>query len=173
MGRDKATLPLAEKPLWSRQLDVLRRLQPTAIWISAREAPSWLPPDIEVVLDVPPSQGPLSGISAGLRRLETSHLLALAVDLPRMTSEHLRKLARFAVPGCGVIPTNHDWFEPLGAVYPKEAAALAQEALTCSDVSMQSLARKLLERRLLMEYPLATEEIELYQNVNTPRDLPP
>jgi molybdenum cofactor guanylyltransferase len=173
MGRDKATLALLGEPLWSRQLAVLRELKPAMIWISAREAPSWAPPDVEVVLDDIPSRGPLTGITAGLNRVRTSYLLALAVDLPRMTSDHLLKLAAFAVPKRGVIPRNHDKFEPLSAIYPQEAAPLAQQALTSSDVSMQSFVRKLLDRRLLLEYPLATEEIDLYQNLNTPHDLQP
>jgi molybdopterin-guanine dinucleotide biosynthesis protein A len=172
MGRDKATLLLSGKPLWFRQLALLRELQSAAIWISARETPPWVPLDIEVVLDTTPSRGPLSGIVAALNRTQTSHLLVLAVDLPRMTSEHLLKLASVTTPGCGVVPSHEKHLEPLTAIYPKEAASLAQHALESPDVSMHSFARKLLEQRLLKEYPLAREEADLYLNVNTRRDLP-
>jgi len=173
MGRDKATLPLSGEALWLGRLAVLRDLKPAAIWISAREKPRWAPSGVEIILDTPPSRGPLSGIAAGLNRIQTSHLLALAVDLPRMTTEHLLKLAGMTDDGCGVIAKNNDHLEPLSAIYPREAAPIVQHALTLSDLSMQTFAKKLLEQGLLKEYKLAPEERDLYLNVNTPSDLPP
>jgi molybdenum cofactor guanylyltransferase len=82
MGADKATLVLDGEPLWSRQLRTLRELQPERILISARTKPAWCPPEIEVVLDKPPSRGPLTGLAAALKRIHTTHLFALAIDLP-------------------------------------------------------------------------------------------
>src|SRR6266851_3658974 len=128
MGRDKAVLQVDGEPLWCRQIALLRELQPEALWVSARTRPAWVPPNIEVVLDHPPSRGPLSGITAALVRMESTHLLALAIDLPCMTREHLLKLVGCIQPECGVIPRHHDHLEPLAAIYPKEAAALAQNA---------------------------------------------
>src|SRR5215469_1433267 len=92
MGADKATLVLDGEPLWSRQIRVLRELYPAKVMISARKMPDWCPADIEVALDEPPSRGPLSGLVAALGKIQTTHLLALAVDLPRMASEHICKL---------------------------------------------------------------------------------
>lgn len=171
MGRDKATLVIEGQPLWSKQLDILRRFNPEAIFISARQVPAWTPPGLRVVLDSTPSRGPLSGIAAALDSLATSHLLVLAVDLPWMTSEHLRKLAGLAGPSCGVIPCNKNYFEPLAAIYPKEAALLAHEALQSNDFSLQSFARELLQRRLTRSYSLSTNECDLYRNLNTLQEL--
>src|SRR5215467_14754983 len=92
MGFDKATVMLAGKPLWQRQLTLLKKLHPQNLCVSARCRPAWCPADIEIMLDEPPSRGPLSGLAAALTRLKTSHLLALAIDLPRMTGLHLRQL---------------------------------------------------------------------------------
>lgn len=170
MGRDKAALVLGTEPLWAKQLVLLRELKPAALWVSARAAPAWLPPDAELVLDSPPSCGPLSGIAAGLGRLHSSHLLALAVDLPGMTSHHLRKIAGMANIGCGVIPRNQEHLEPLVAIYPKEAAPVAQRALASRDFSMRSFAGELLKRELLRDYMLSAEERELYRNINTAQD---
>lgn len=91
MGRDKATLILDGEPLWSRQLRILRELQPEKMLISARARPAWCPPEIETVLDAPPSRGPLSGLAAALKRIETTHLLALAIDVPQMTFRAFEK----------------------------------------------------------------------------------
>ncbi len=172
MGVDKATVLIAGKPLWQRQLRVLNDLRPGAVWVSARTVPPWCPREIEVVTDQPPSCGPLSGVAAGLHRLQTSHLLVLAIDLPRMTAEHLGKLWGLARPGTGVIPLHGDYFEPLCAIYPAEAAAAAEKALKNHDASLQHFAQNLLRKSQAQFYDLPSGERPLYLNMNTPSDLP-
>jgi molybdopterin-guanine dinucleotide biosynthesis protein A len=172
MGVDKASLPIAGQPLWQRQLRVLGELQPRAIWVSARTVPQWCPAVIEPVLDRPPSRGPISGLAAALGRVQTSHLLVLAVDLPQMTAAHLRHLWSRARPGVGVIPRHHEWFEPLCAVYPSEAAAAVNEALSRDDFSLQRLAQVLLNQSRGEAYELSPGDQTLYLNMNTPSEIP-
>lgn len=172
MGADKATLVVEEEPLWARQIALLGELKPAALWISARERPAWCPSKIETVADTSPSCGPLSGLSASLNRLQTSHLLALAIDLPRMTAEQLRKLWTLARPGSGVIPVNGETFEPLCAIYPVEAAAEARTALAGGELSLQRLARILVRQNRAVIYPLSESEKEFFHNANSPADLP-
>jgi molybdopterin-guanine dinucleotide biosynthesis protein A len=173
MGRDKATLDFQGTPLWSRQIDLLRLLSLETILISSRSAPPWAPTDIEVLLDRPPSRGPLSGISAALFQIRSSHLLALAVDLPQLTTEHVRKILSLVRPGQGVVPFNQDHYEPLMAVYPREAASMAQEALQSDEFSLQSFVRELKQENLLLQYIVAPEETSQYRNLNGPEDLQP
>jgi molybdenum cofactor guanylyltransferase len=173
MGADKATLLVAGKPLWQHQLHVLSGMRPVALWVSAKGILPWCPPGIEVVVDKTPSRGPLSGVAAALCRLQTSHLLVLAVDLPQMTTEHLHKLWGLSQPGAGVIPLNGGYLEPLCAIYPVEAAAVAKAALNSSDVSLQSFAQTLRRQSQVHIYDLTPEEQPLYFNMNTPSDLLP
>ncbi|MDP9003372.1 MAG: NTP transferase domain-containing protein, partial [Verrucomicrobiota bacterium] len=63
MGRDKATIEFKGQHLWRRQLEVLRLLGAERILVSTRTLPSWLPDDVEPLLDDPPSRGPLSGLT--------------------------------------------------------------------------------------------------------------
>ena len=172
MGTEKATLLVSGEPLWQRQLRVLQELQPVELWVSAREARPWCPPGIEVVLDKIPGRGPLSGVAAGLRRLQTSHLLVLAVDLPQMTAGHLSKLRSLTRPGRGVIPRQGDYFEPLCAIYPVEAIALAEAMLGAGNVSLQPFAQLLLGKSQAVAYDLTPAEQTLYFNMNTPADVP-
>jgi molybdopterin-guanine dinucleotide biosynthesis protein A len=123
------------------------------------------------VLDEAPSRGPLSGVAAALGRLRTSHLLVLAVDLPRMTAEHLRKLAGLTGPGSGVIPRTGDFFEPLCAFYPAEAAEAARDALAGEDVSLQPFVARLVRENRARPYEVSESEKRLHQNANTPADL--
>ncbi len=135
MGRDKATLVIDGVPLWSRQLRVLEEIRPEKIVVAARARPLWC--QIEVVMDRPPSHGPLSGLAAALAELQTTHLLALAVDLPLMNSLNLRQLWSRARTGRGLIPMVGEQPEPLCAFYPMEARALAEKPLAGPDLSMR------------------------------------
>jgi molybdenum cofactor guanylyltransferase len=171
MGADKATLMIEDRPLWSRQLDTLRSLRPNKILISARFRPSWTPADIEVVLDAPPSQGPLSGLTAALKHSQTTHLLALAIDLPEMTTGQLLELWQLARPGVAVIPHFGGYYEPLAAIYPAAAVSIAERALTTGRLSLQSLVENLLEQNAACIHPVREADRRLYRNVNSPEDL--
>jgi len=171
MGRDKATIEIGGESLWRRQINLLRELRPAALQISARIRPSWCPSDIGLILDTPPSRGPLTGLAAALGQLRTSHLLALAVDLPRISIEQLTKIWKQARPGCGVIPVNGGHLEPLCAVYPVEAAAHAANALRGGYVSLRALAKTLLAHGRFEEYFVTEHEKQLFQNLNSPEDL--
>jgi molybdopterin-guanine dinucleotide biosynthesis protein A len=170
MGVDKATLLVAGEPLWQRQLRMIKEVGPAALWVSARGELSWCPAEIEVVVDKSPSRGPLSGVAAALSRLQTSHLLVLAVDLPQMTPEHLRQLWGLSQPGTGVIPLNGDYFEPLCAIYPAEAAVVAEARLNNPDASLQGFAATLRQLSRVRVHELTPEEKPLYLNMNAPSD---
>lgn len=170
MGTDKATLLVDGHPLWQRQLATLRALSPQTILVSARSNPDWLPPDVTLLCDEPPSRGPLSGLTAALRALRTTHLLALAIDLPHMTADHLRSLQALTTPGCGVLPMHGGFAEPLAAIYPAEACHEAVAALASDDVSLQSFTRTLVGLNRMKIHALSAAKMSLYQNWNTPAD---
>lgn len=171
MGVDKATLMVNGKPLWARQLEMLRGLPLEKMFVSARARPHWCPSDVEVVLDEPPSRGPLSGIAAALGKRSTTHLLALAIDLPKMTTAHLEKLWKQVRPGVGVIPKNEGYFEPLCAIYPAEALPYAETLLMGEDVAMHGLAQKLVDEKRALVYRVEASEQKFYHNMNSPMDV--
>src|SRR5216110_1599366 len=151
MGRDKATLLFHGKPLWQIQLELLRRLKPAEILVSARTDPSWRPADVQFVADDLPSRGPLSGIAASLAQVHTAHLLALAMDMPFMSESYLHYLCDQIEPGTGVVPTIDGRAEPLAAIYPREADNDFRTALAGTDFSVQSIVRRLVESGKLKE----------------------
>src|SRR4029077_12097465 len=108
MGGGKTLIEIAGKPLWARQLDLLRRLQPSEIFVSTRADPQWRPGDVHWAEDAKPSRGPLSGIAACLGRIQTEHLLVLAVDMPFMTEECLLGIWAAVNDRMGVVPMIED-----------------------------------------------------------------
>lgn len=170
MGRDKATIVFRGEPLWQRQLELLRDLQPDKILISVRKEPAWLPLETELLLDEPPSRGPLGGLTRALERIQTSHLVALAVDMPFMTSEQMRTLWGQATLGCGVLPMIGDRAEPLAAIYPREAGGDLRNALAGTNFSLQSVSRTLVQQGTLRVFQVPPEDSERYRSVNEPGD---
>jgi molybdopterin-guanine dinucleotide biosynthesis protein A len=166
MGTDKTTLLFRAKPLWQTQLETLRKLEPAEVFVSARIDPAWRPDDVEFIADISPSRGPLSGLAASLDQMRTTHLLALAIDMPWMTSKYLKFLCARVRRGRGVVPKIGDRAEPLAAVYPRESASEFRDALRGPDFSLQSVIRKLVASRKLSEQSVAEAHKNLFRNAN-------
>jgi molybdopterin-guanine dinucleotide biosynthesis protein A len=171
MGENKATLLHNGEPLWQRQLALLRQLQPVEIFVSTRADPAWRPNDIDLVLDATPSQGPLSGLAAALARSRSSHLLALAIDMPFMTTDYLKSLGKQIQPGCGVVPKIGSRAEPLAAIYPARAIVDVRAALRGPDFSLQTLVKQLVGNRKLRPIAVRQSEQSYFSNLNEPEDL--
>jgi molybdenum cofactor guanylyltransferase len=171
MGKDKATILFHGKPLWQIQLELLRRLKPAEIFVSGRTDPPWRPDDVQLVADLPPSRGPLSGVAASLARIHTAHLLALAIDMPFMSENYLRYLCDHIEPEAGVVPTIDNRAEPLAAIYPREASVDFQSGLCDTDFSLQTLTSRLVEAGKLREIFVTEEEKKLFLNMNEVSDL--
>ena len=170
MGRDKATMEFGGEPLWKRQLGLLRALKPRQLFVSARTRPEWLPDDAELLVDDRPSRGPLSGLTKALTTIRTTHLLALAVDMPFMTERALGKLLQFATEGRGVVPIIRDRAEPLAAIYPGEAAVAFETALSGPDYSLQTVVLKLSKIGKVDLWPIHDRDANLYRSLNEPSE---
>ena len=166
MGRDKATIEFDGQPLWKRQLEVLRAVGPEKIFVSGRTLPSWPPDDAELLLDDPPSRGPLSGLTKALAAMRTTHLIALAVDMPFMTSEQLAVLRKFAGEGRGVVPIIGERAEPLAAIYSVEAAVDFATALDGTDFSLQRVIQKLAADKKVTLSAVPVEDEHFYRSMN-------
>ena len=171
IGSDKATFLFRGKPLWQVQLETLQKLQPKEIFVSARIDPPWRRDDVLFVADVPPSHGPLSGLAASVKRMSTTHLLALAIDMPWMSNKYLEFLCAQIEPGRGVLPKIGDRAEPLAAIYPREAAIETGKALAGTDFSLQSLTCDLVAAGKLWPLHVTQQEEKFFRNINELSDL--
>jgi len=168
MGQDKARIAFRGQPLWQRQLEVLRQLRPEETFISARSDPPWRPPEIELLLDEPPSRGPLSGLTRALQCMQTSHLIALAVDMPFIEAEQLIALSRHITARNSVIPMINDRAEPLAAIYSANAAADFAAALAGKDFSLQALIRRLVVAGKMQTLRIPPAQQPCFRSMNEP-----
>jgi molybdopterin-guanine dinucleotide biosynthesis protein A len=168
MGTDKALLTVTwrtqQMPLWKRQLAVLGELKPNQLMLSG---PQRAGSPVIAVSDRWPSMGPLAGIATCLDLCRHEFLLVLAVDLPRMESDCLTQLLLRSANGCGVVPIRLGRYEPLIAVYPKKAFAVAVARLDRRELKLQEFVRELVAAELVRPWTVPPEMDGQFVNWNS------
>jgi molybdopterin-guanine dinucleotide biosynthesis protein A len=180
MGRDKATVELGGQTLLARQIALARSVGATELFISGRAGVDYGKTAARILTDRFTNAGPLAGIERALAEMNTAHLLVLAVDMPRLTTELLQKLAQACGKECGAVPEMRGHIEPLVAFYPRRTHDIAVNMLmeARSNANHRTpgptdFARCGVTAGILRVVPLSGAEAELFANVNSPADLPP
>lgn len=175
MGADKAHLEIDGIPLWRRQVETLVSAGADEVLISGDPRSSWEGWSGPILADDEPEVGPLSGLIMALRRARFPLVMVLAVDMPAMTSVALRRvlrathLATATATGRGVVPFREDQFyEPLAAVYPREALELAETCRAERRFALQVFAAQAVAAGLVLGKKILPEEERLFANINTP-----
>lgn len=176
MGADKAHLKIEGIPLWQRQVETLASAGADEIMISGDPQGFWKGWTGPVLADDEPDSGPLSGLMMALRQAQFPLVLVLAVDMPAMTSAVLRRLlqeARSSIdggPDRGVVPfRGNQFYEPLAAVYSREALALAETCRAEGCLAVQAFAARAVSEGLVSEKQITPEEERFFVNINTPQ----
>ena len=169
MGQDKRFLPLDGEPLLARTLRKGRAAGFHSIVLAAegtREDLTTLAAEYGAMLvaDEIPAQGPAAAIAAGLSAAETEWSLVLSGDMPFYDFELVRTLLPYADGDTQVIlPTLSGYWQPLAALYRRDAGAVFGTAIARGDRKLGVILRGL----AVCEVPL-TVDVGLFFNVNTP-----
>ena len=169
MGQDKRFLPLDGESLLARTLRKGRAAGFRSIVLAAegtREDLTTLAAEFGALLvtDEIPAQGPAAAIAAGLAAAETEWSLVLSGDMPFYDFELVRTLLPYADGDTQVIlPTLSGYWQPLAALYRRDAGAVFAAAIARGDRKLGIILRELAVR----EVPL-TVDAGLLFNVNTP-----
>jgi molybdenum cofactor guanylyltransferase len=149
MGRNKAKVELAGVPLLERMLGKLSKIGLRARIAGMREPVEGIA--AEVVSDLHPDCGPLSGLETALSRSETPLVMMLGVDLPLIETGFLMwMLGRAQVTGAAAtIPRVLGQPQPLCAVYHRELLGGITRALDSGDYkTMTAVENAATEARL-------------------------
>jgi molybdenum cofactor guanylyltransferase len=165
IGGDKAIVELDGRPLLHYPVAAVRRaLGEVAVVAKRATALPRLDPDVAIWLEEDEPQHPLTGVVRALRSARSDAVVVVAGDMPFVTAELLRALARAGARGApAVVPRAAGGLQPLCARY--EVAALPALARFDPDVPMREAVAALQPR--ILEWP----EDEPFFNVNRPEDL--
>ena len=173
MGTDKARLFVGGETLLARQLRLLRESGARERLVVGRGADEAVRESgVRFVADRQLGAGPLAGLEAALVAGGPGPTLVLAVDLPFITAELLRRLVRRGGSEVGVIPWREDHAEPLVALYPHRALAEVTRRLNAGELALQPLARAGVAAGWLKPWRIADADAAQFTNWNRPGDLP-
>jgi molybdopterin-guanine dinucleotide biosynthesis protein A len=171
MGSDKAFLRLRHLTLLEHLIATAKEVSSTVALVGDKER---LRPYGWVIEDEFPGQGPLAGIHAALKSDSAEDLnIFLAVDIPGVSAPLLKYLLKVAADSgkTVTVPYANGFSQPLCAVYRREFAAVAEQALRVGHNKIDALystvpIRKIEEAELT---PLGFPP-SIFDNVNTPED---
>jgi molybdenum cofactor guanylyltransferase len=171
MGRDKAFLPLAGRPMLAHVADAARPLV-ASVSVVADAGAEYEAFGVKVIPDVRAGRcGPLAGIETALTCVETPYVLILACDLPLVSTEFLRLLLARRGAAAVVPESAPGRRSGVCAVYPRSASATATELLNANVRRLDAFLERIpVTVVTFAEYAGAPGAAALLTNVNTPED---
>ena len=169
MGTDKRFLPLDGETLLAHMLRKGSAAGVHSIVLAAEGERSDLAALAEeygayLVTDELPAQGPAAAIAAGLAAAKTEWALVLSGDMPFYDFELVRALLPEATGDTQVVlPTISGYWQPLAALYRRDAGTAFAAAIARGDRKLGIILREL----TVKELPL-TVDAGIFFNVNTP-----
>jgi molybdopterin-guanine dinucleotide biosynthesis protein A len=172
MGKDKAFVEFEGRTLLARALELAGSVASDVRIVGSRERFAAFAPVVE---DVFRDCGPLGGIHAALRHSATDINLVLAVDMPFVSWALLRYLigqAEKSEESVAVVPRGKEGWQPLCAIYRREFADVADDALRAGQNKIDRLFDKVRVRAVGQdELDRAGFSPAIFRNLNTPDDL--
>ena len=168
-GTNKAGLRVGHVSIAERLAGILRSVADPVFVVSSRGDVT-PPQGLELVHDELPGTGPLGGIYTAIRRSPVARTIVVACDMPFVTEELLRLLARPSTADL-VIPRSAAGYEPLCAAWSRTCAGAIRRrlergdrkaALLVEDVCVEEIGPEMLQR--------CDPDGRLFVNVNTPHD---
>ena len=167
MGADKALLEVAGKTLLQSTLELARAVSEDVRIVGAHEKFKEFAPVVE---DKYSNRGPLGGIHSALASTTSDCNLILAVDLPFLEKRFLQHLVTEALASDAVVtlPRAGGGLQPLCAVYRREFAVLAEQALAAGrnkiDTLFAQTSVRIMEEDELARFAFSAA---MFDNLNT------
>ncbi|MCW3996073.1 MAG: molybdenum cofactor guanylyltransferase [Candidatus Bathyarchaeota archaeon] len=174
---DKGLLELAGKPLLRHVVDAVQGLAGEIFVVTSSKdcANSYakiVPPNVQFIIDMQESKGPLTSALTGFEAVGGDYSLLLPFDSPFVSREVVSLLFELCVGKAAVIPrwTNMQ-IEPLHAVYhTKQAIKAAEVALSEGATDVEAMVEKLRGVRYIsmMVIEQLDPDLRTFFSINTP-----
>ena len=170
LGRDKALLEVGRETRLARAVRTLGTVSDEVVGVGPAHRAA-LVPGVRVVPDERPGVGPLGGIATALRAMRGERLLAVATDMPLLSTDLLRSLIELS-PGYDVtIPRVEGRTQQLCAVYARTCLPMIDDQLARDDFKIDRFFARV-RVRIVEEEDVRRFDPQLlsFRNVNTEED---
>ncbi len=163
--------PTFAQPLAGRLVQLAYELELYPVWVGRAAAYRELAPEVSELCDEPEGVGPLGGLTSLLRAAQDAQVLAVACDMPYVSSELLRRLLAEEREAAAFAPRNREGFwEPLCARYHAQRVLPVCEAMLGRG---ESSLQKLFSAVSARELKLQGNEWRNLRDWDCPEDLEP
>ena len=177
MGKNKALLPFPGNPSLSfieHLSSTLSSLCPEVLIVARDEADAanYTVPEVRVISDRVPDQGPLMGLYSGLNAIQAERALVVAVDMPFVQPALLAFLLSQSPSDKLLIPLVGNIPQVLLAIYPRSSLPVIESCLQEGRHDLRALL-KVAPVHYIEEAQLRTVDPTLrsFININTPEEL--
>jgi molybdopterin-guanine dinucleotide biosynthesis protein A len=176
-GRDKLAEPIDGRPLLHHAIEAVRPLVEEVLVVAAPDAEPAVPPDIVIVHDPRPYEGPLAGLEAGLRAASEPVCLIVGGDSPTLVPGVLGLLVGalddIAIEAAALDDAGR--LRPLPSAVRREPAVEAAERLLADGQRRLRLIFDSLRTRTIPEATWSALDAEgaTLRDIDTPADLEP
>ena len=178
MGKNKALLPLPGNQAITFVEYLVSLLEEfcSETLIVARDqgnARDYVFPGVRVTIDETPGIGPLMGLYSGLRAIQSTRALIVAVDLPFVQRDLLSFLLSQPLPADTLlVPVVHNIPQVLLALYPRSILPFVKEQLLQGRHDLRCLLKvapvQFVEEAQLIQID---PQLRSFMNINTPEEL--
>jgi len=162
MGFDKASIDIGGVTLIERAVSALAEVVDIVVVAGGSVAPD----GVEVIQDVHPGRGPLSGLDAAYEIANGRSIFLLGVDMPFVDATAIRKIIGSEIDAGGArLPIADGRVQPLCALYGFDLGRLVRRHIESDDPSMARLVGS------IGDVAYIDMDDGLFDNVNTESDL--
>lgn len=170
MGTDKAFVEIEGVPMIQR---VLRALAECCfeVLIATKDLSAYEHLGVRGIPDRLALQAPLVGVCSGLRAASTGWAFVVACDMPHLSPDAVRLLARLAEGHDAAVPWVDGRWHPLHAVYATSTLPLFESHLAAGELRMWAALESLRVRRVTAaEIATADPDLRTLHNANTAQE---
>ena len=176
MGRDKATLPFGPELMLQRVIRLVSQVvQPDQIVVVAAPEQNLpiIPVSVRVARDEQRDRGPLEGLAAGLRMLQTDAdcVYATSCDVPLLVPLFVQKLFDLLGDHEIAVPRDGQHHHPLAAVYRTSVLGTVEALLSHDQLRPRFLFDRVNTREVAVEELQDVDpQLQTLENLNRRED---
>jgi molybdopterin-guanine dinucleotide biosynthesis protein A len=174
MGLAKAWLPFGKELMLQRVHRLLSEVVgPVVVVAAADQALPELPEGTLFARDERPGRGPLEGLLAGMKMLQSRSELVYVTscDVPLLQTEFVRRLLALAADYDAIAPQEGDFCHPLSSVYRTRVLPAVESHLARDQLSPSVLLRQINTRFVpVADLSAIDPQLLSLRNVNRPAD---